>query len=149
MKLNCIVCENSIPLEKIEFGIKINNFAKYCSYKCKEKNRYDDIPKGNCQIGYIYCLLLDGKPVYIGQTINVKNRIKAHKHSIKNADKLIYRYIRWYSKINSDYTLNIKILKCCSIKELDFYEKKYIHFCLKKGYKIKNDCVYTKIIKLS
>jgi len=144
MKSNCIICGNLIPLERIEFAIQSNNLAKYCSNKCKDKNKYHQIPKGNCKIGYIYCLLLDNKPVYIGQTTNIKRRIKEHRHNIKNIDKLIYRYIRWYSKIRPNYLLDIKILRCCSVDELNSYEKRYIHFCLKKGFKIKNDCIYTK-----
>ena len=144
MKSNCIVCGNSIPLKKIEFGIQLGNFAKYCSGKCKDKNKYDEVPNDNCKIGYIYCLFLDNNPIYIGQTTNIRKRIKEHKCNIKNLDKLIYRYIRWYAKIKPDYSLNVKTLKCCSVNELDSYEKKYIHFSLTKGYKIKNDCVYTK-----
>jgi hypothetical protein len=147
IKSNCIICGNEIPYEKIAYAMQCNNFAKYCSNKCKEKNRYDEIPNNNCKLGYIYCLMLDNKPIYIGQTLNIRKRFKEHKCNIKDNNKLIYRYIRWYSEIKPNYTFDIKVLKCCSDKELNSYEKRYIYFCIKKGYNIKNNCIYTKIIK--
>ncbi len=147
MKKACIVCGNEIAYSKVEYAIKMNNISKYCSTICKEKNKYDEIPNGNCPIGYIYCLMIDKKPIYIGQTTNIKSRIKCHKQNIKNNNKLIYRFIRWYAENNPGYLFSIKILKCCPKYELDYYEKKYIKFCLNKGCKIKNDCIYSRHLK--
>lgn len=77
---------------------------------------------------------INGK-CYIGQSVNLKNRIKMHKSMIKhnNEDN---EYLRKSTKKYGYKNFKIEIIKYCKEEELDFYEKYYIDYY--KSYKREN-----------
>ena len=71
---------------------------------------------------------INGK-CYIGQSINIEKRWKAHKNkafcpSSNDYEKLLYRAMRKYGLENFSF----EVLECCTIGELDSKEKYYIQF---------------------
>lgn len=82
---------------------------------------------GDVMIG-IYCITnLINKKVYIGQSVNIEQRWKAHRITANNSnspayDKSLYRAFRKYGLNN----FNFKILETCSIEELNEKERYWI-----------------------
>jgi len=88
------------------------------------------------EIGYVYVLVIDNKPIYVGQSVSPKKRFNQHKSNHKrNVDKYLYNNIKDFSKVE------MKILKVCPKYELDYYEMFYIKKCIDKKIPILNDCV--------
>lgn len=67
---------------------------------------------------------INGK-VYIGQSTNLKDRIKQHKSMIKNFNEN-NNYLRKATKKYGYKNFKIEIIKFCDEKELDYYEIYYI-----------------------
>ena len=68
--------------------------------------------------------IINGK-VYIGQSTNLKDRIKQHKSMIKNYNEN-NNYLRKATKKYGYKNFKIEIIKFCDEKELDYYEIYYI-----------------------
>ena len=72
---------------------------------------------------------------YIGQSVNLENRIRSHKSMLKHHNEdndLLNKATQKYGYENFE----IEIIKYCKENELDFYEKHYINFY--NSYKRKN-----------
>jgi hypothetical protein len=96
--------------------------------------------------GYVYALYYDGNPFYIGQTKRrIYQRYKEHRVQTFNGNGLrIYEYIR---SVVSDwhefkYLIHIRVIKECSIDELDSVEIDYINLCKQNNIKIYNTTHY-------
>ena len=64
---------------------------------------------------------------YIGQSVNLKSRIKSHKSMLKHNNEdnpLLRKATKKYGYENFE----IEILKYCKEEELDFYEQYYINY---------------------
>ena len=64
---------------------------------------------------------------YIGQSVNLENRIRSHKSMLKHHNEdndLLNKATQKYGYENFE----IEIIKYCKENELDFYEKYYINF---------------------
>ena len=68
--------------------------------------------------------IINGK-VYIGQSTNLKDRIKQHESMIKNYNEN-NNYLRKATKKYGYKNFKIEIIKFCDEKELDYYEIYYI-----------------------
>lgn len=64
---------------------------------------------------------INGK-IYIGQSIDIKRRWREHKNNSKNRNCYFYCALRKYGIENFSFS----VLEECSIKELDYLERKYI-----------------------
>jgi predicted GIY-YIG superfamily endonuclease len=99
-----------------------------------------------CDIGYIYCLMYNNKPFYIGQTTRPKTRYNEHRYNcfIRKKDKYVYQYMRSITS-NEKYfnDISLRILKIVKKSELSYYEMKYIKYCIDKKCSIYNNCVKT------
>lgn len=85
----------------------------------------------------IYKFTYDDTYCYVGQSINVENRISQHKDDINK-----FRHPNMSELENYDPTLvKFEILKECSIEELNYYEKKfYLRESLKYQMLNKREC---------
>jgi hypothetical protein len=100
-----------------------------------------------CEIRYIYSLNINNKPIYIGQTKHVINRYVRHRYDFnKKKNKKIYNVLNNY--IDNFDLVKIKTLKVCSVYEVNFYEMKYIKYCIDKNLKLLNNCVKTNSYKI-
>lgn len=101
-----------------------------------------------CDLVYIYALILNNKPIYIGKTMDIKTRYRQHKNAFNNNSRhLLYQELR---KIILDFNLiTIKVLKITNTYESDLYEMKYIKYCINKKQDIFNNCSKTIHYKLS
>jgi hypothetical protein len=96
-----------------------------------------------CNISYIYALIYDKKPIYIGQTKTLYRRYNEH---IRNFKKIKNKKL--YLDFYGDCVPSIKIIKICSEYDSDYYELFYIEKCLKKGFILLNNCVKTNDLKI-
>jgi predicted GIY-YIG superfamily endonuclease len=100
-----------------------------------------------CEIRYIYSLNINNKPIYIGQTKDVKKRYGRHKSDFnRKVNKKIYNVLNKY--IDNFDLVKIKILKVCSVYEVNIYEMKYIKYCLDRNVKLLNNCVKTNSYRI-
>lgn len=103
-----------------------------------------------CRIGYIYSLMFNNKPFYIGQTKkSIYERIKGHYRDafINKKYSDIYKYIRSISNSDNFYLLiKIKPLIICDIYDLRHNEIKCIKYCIDRNVKIYNSCVVTNTL---
>ena len=100
-----------------------------------------------CKIGYIYCLYVDNKISYIGQTTQTLNRrLQQHKKDcFRTREKRIYQYIKSIGITKEDFNERIKMkpLMVSSIYDLNLNEMKYIKYCIDRGKRIFNNDVKT------
>lgn len=100
-----------------------------------------------CKIGYIYCLYVDNKISYIGQTTQlVKRRLSKHKTDcFREREKEIYQYIKSLGITKEDFYKRVilKPLMVSSIYDLNLNEMKYIKYCIDRGKNIFNNDVRT------
>ena len=104
-----------------------------------------------CKVGYIYALYYNGYPFYIGQT-TVKPRKRFNKHrtdTFRSRQKDVYDFIKSVTTIEKFYDdISMRILKCCSVRDLNVEEMNYIKHCIRKKLTIYNNCVKTKSYRL-
>lgn len=90
------------------------------------------------KISGIYGLLYENEIIYVGQSINIANRLKDHKRS-SNINDIINRIIKedgncnrckqlamYYFLDEHKKEIEFVLLKECKIEELNYYEEKYI-----------------------
>ncbi len=103
--------------------------------------------KNICKIGYIYCLYVDNKISYIGQTTQlIERRLSKHKTDcFRDRKKAIYEYIKRLGITKEDFYIRVilKPLMVSSIYNLNFNEMRCIKYCIDRGKDIFNNDVKT------
>lgn len=79
------------------------------------------IPPNTCGI-YKITNLIDGK-CYIGQSVDIRNRWKSHRHNGKTSHNA---YLRRAMRKHGTDNFSIDVLEVCSVDDLDAIEKKCI-----------------------
>jgi predicted GIY-YIG superfamily endonuclease len=98
----------------------------------------------SCEVVYVYCLFLNKKPIYIGQSYNSHKRYKKHKSSFhRNVDKYIYNILHKNFDDDIFNEITMKTLLCCSSNNADEEEMRLIKMCLDKNINTYNNCVKT------
>ncbi len=102
--------------------------------------------------GFIYALMHNQIPFYIGQTIDPDSRNYSHMaccrltRTNEYQNKNLYDYIRKLDNGYDDVTFHI--VKKCPISQLKDEEKKTIYYCLKiKNIDLLNNCHYSRKLK--
>jgi Uri superfamily endonuclease len=90
--------------------------------------------------GFVYKLICNGTPIYVGSTINtLKNRLIGHISCSANKDTKVYKHIREIG-INPEIVL-LETVEVDSIKELRIAESKWIKIIQEEGIKLFNSCM--------
>lgn len=89
--------------------------------------------------GIVYCLRStnpDIKAVYIGSTINLKNRMRVHRNYSKTKKTKIYNYINEYGGFDN--------WRCDILEKVEFSDKKQLYERERYYYEQYNDLLNTR-----
>ncbi len=89
------------------------------------------------QEGEVY-ILLNNNNIYIGSTINIKNRLITHKNSAKKGKSKFYNYVREIGFDNFKH-FTVEKITFMHIKELRELEQHYLNLYKKGSFNILND----------